>query len=159
MDHTTTGKGPSSVGVHQCLPHPSHQVGYQRLRAAFGSKILWFSTQMHPNRNIYFWTSHRWELVINMLSTSSINLNSGISRVLDMRMHHNKIQGKEVSPHNLNGRAKITSLRTTHPNRKWRKVIERWRKTLRSGARFIKSLGTKLMNVKQNSHWWPRWNP
>ena len=51
MDHTVTGKGPSSVRFHQYIPHPTHEVGYQRIRIAFGSKVPWFASKIHPNRN------------------------------------------------------------------------------------------------------------
>ena len=51
MDNTTIGKGPSSVGVHQYLPHLVHKVGYSGLQATSGSKIPWLPAQIHPNKN------------------------------------------------------------------------------------------------------------
>jgi hypothetical protein len=51
-----------------------------------------------------------------------------------------------------------TNLKTTNPSHKKRRVMGRRRRTLESGATSTKSLGTTLMNVTQNSHWWPRSN-
>ena len=48
--------------------------------------------------------------------------------------------------------------RTTSPHQKQIRGMGRQRSTLGSGANFIKSLITTLMNVAQRSHWWPNSN-
>jgi hypothetical protein len=52
--------------------------------------------------------------------------------------------------------ALTTILQKAIPSHRKIRVMERRRKKLESGATSIKSLGTKLMNVSQNNHWWPR---
>jgi hypothetical protein len=49
-----------------------------------------------------------------------------------------------------------TSLHKTSPSHIKRRVTERRRRTLESGAISTKSLSTKLVNAAQNNHWWSR---
>jgi hypothetical protein len=53
-----------------------------------------------------FWTSRRWEPLIDMLSKSSKNLSRGISGSLDLRMHHNKAREKEIPNTQNKGQSK-----------------------------------------------------
>jgi hypothetical protein len=48
------------------------------------------------------------------------------------------------------------SLPKTSPSHMKRRVMGRKRRTLENGVISTKSPGTTLMNVSQNSHWWPR---
>jgi hypothetical protein len=48
------------------------------------------------------------------------------------------------------------SLPKTSPSHRKRRVTKRQRRTPKNGVISTKSPGTTLMNVAQNSHWWPR---
>jgi hypothetical protein len=93
------------------------------------------------------WTSHHWELLIDMLSKSSRNLGTRTNRSSGLHIRNNQ----SVIKMNL---TKI--LPKTSPTHRKRRVTERRIRTLESGVIYTKSPGTTLMNVSQNSHWWPK---
>jgi hypothetical protein len=74
-----------------------------------------------------------------MLSKSSINLGTRTTRSLVLKIHYNQSMIKKNLTNNL--------LKT-------RRVMERRRRTLESGAISTKSPGKTLMNVTQKNHWW-----
>jgi hypothetical protein len=52
--------------------------------------------------------------------------------------------------------ARMTIPRTTSSSHKQRRVTGSQRRTLKSGASSTKSVGTTLMNITPNIHWWLR---
>ena len=51
------------------------------------------------------------------------------------------------------------NLRTTSLSHKQTRTMERWRKTLGSGATSIRASGITLLISAQSSHWWMIWKP
>jgi hypothetical protein len=94
-----------------------------------------------------FWTSHHWELLIDMLSKSSKNLGTRTNGSLGLQICNNQSMIKTTLTNNL-------SENQSKPHEK--KGHRRRRRTLESGVISTKSPGTTLMNVAQNNHWWSR---
>ena len=84
-------------------------------------------------------TSIHLDLLIGMLSKSRRNFDKRTSETLDLEIHH-RSKARET----LAYRAQEKEM-TTSP-------LHKQRRTPRSDANFIKSLGTTLMNVAQSSH-------
>ena len=145
MEHTAAREGPRSSRVHQYLPYLAHQARYQRLWTTFGFEILWGSTQIHPNWNGFFSTSHHSVLLIDMMLKSSRNLNTKTNGSSSLQIHNNQ------------GMTKMTltkSLPKNSPSHRKRRVMGRQRRTPENGAISTKAPGTTPMNVAQNNHWW-----
>jgi hypothetical protein len=93
-----------------------------------------------------FWTSHHSMLLIDMLLKSRRSLSTRTNGPsLDMQIHNNQSIRKTALTNSF--------LKTSLSHRK-RRVTKRQRKTPENGAISKKSLGTTLMNVAQNIHWW-----
>jgi hypothetical protein len=82
-----------------------------------------------------------------MLLKSSRNLSTRTKRGSILQIHNNQSMTKT---------SLTNSLLKTSPSHKKRRVIGRQRRTPENGVISTKSLGTTLMNVTQNSHWWSR---
>jgi hypothetical protein len=82
-----------------------------------------------------------------MLSKLSRNLSNKTSGNLGLKIHNNQSMVKVSLTH------REIDLKKTSPSHMKRRVIG-IRMTLGSGGTSTKSLGTTLMNVAQNSHWW-----
>jgi hypothetical protein len=94
-----------------------------------------------------FWTSHHLVLPIDMLLKSSRNLSTRTNGSSGLQIHNNQSMTKTTL---------TNSLPKTSPSHRKRRVTGRQRRTPENGAISTKSPGTTLMNVAQNSHWWPR---
>jgi hypothetical protein len=92
------------------------------------------------------WRYHHWELPIDMLSKSRKNLGARTNRSSSLQICNNQSMKKTTLTNNLP--------KTIISHRK-RRVTKIRRRTLESGVISTKSLGTTLMNVAQNNHWWP----
>lgn len=115
---------------------------------------IWFWNIMRlcigtSNSKWISWTSHEWELPIDMLSKSSRNLGTGTSGSLGLQICNNQRMVKATL---------TTNVEKSNPSHTTRRVIERRRRTLKIGAISTKSPGKTPMNVTQKSHWWPRSN-
>ena len=86
-------------------------------------------------------------LCIDMLLKSSRNLGTKTNGILYLQIHNNQSMRKTVL---IN-----TFLKTSRSHRKIR-VTGRQRRTPENGVISTKTPGTTLMNVAQNSHWWPK---
>jgi hypothetical protein len=92
-----------------------------------------------------FWTSHHWVLLIDMLLKLRRNLSTRKNGNLVLQIHNNQSMVKTTITSNLH---------KTNPSHRKGRVMERQKRTLEIGVISTKSLGTTLMNVTQNIHWW-----
>jgi hypothetical protein len=82
-----------------------------------------------------------------MVSKSSINLSSRISRSSGLKILNDKSMVKETLTHRTMDRERKSNLKTTIPRCKKRRVTGRRRRTLESGVSSTKSPGITLINV------------
>jgi hypothetical protein len=86
-------------------------------------------------------------LPIDMLLNSSRNLSTRTNGRSGLQIHNNQ---------SMKNTSLTNSLPKTNPSHRKRRVTGRQRRTPENSVISTKSPGTKLMNVAQNSHWWPR---
>jgi hypothetical protein len=94
-----------------------------------------------------FWTSHHWELPIDMLSKSRRNLGTRTNGSSGLQIRNNQSMIKMTLTNNLP---------KTSPSHRKRRVMGKTKKDTGKWCDFHKIPGTTLMNVTQNNHWWPR---
>ena len=94
-----------------------------------------------------FWTSHHWELPIDMLSKSRRNLGTRTNGSSSLHIHNNQSMVKM---------ALTNRLQKTSPSHRKRRVRGRQRRTPENGTISTKSHSTTPMNVTQKNHWWLR---
>jgi hypothetical protein len=134
---------------------PEFTNNFHTLRMPLASKTLsdiWFlnTVGLYTDTSILkwiFWTSHHSVLLIDMLLKPSRNLSTRTNGISSLQIRNNQSMTKTILTNSLS--------KTIPRNRKIR-VMGRQRRILENGASSTKSPGTTLMNVAQNSHWWPR---
>jgi hypothetical protein len=94
-------------------------------------------------------------MLIDIYSKSSRNSSSGVRKSLSLKILHNRSIEKETLTHIMKYISKNKSnLKISNPGCRQRRVTGSLRKTPKSGVSSTKSLGTTLINVTRNSHWW-----
>jgi len=68
------------------------------------------------------WTYHNWESLIDMLSKLRKQLSRGISRSLDLQMHHKRSMENETLSYRKNDKVIMENDRKTRLNHKKRRV-------------------------------------
>jgi hypothetical protein len=94
-----------------------------------------------------FWTSHHSVLLIDMLLKLSRNLSTRTNGNSGLQIRKNQSMTKTPL---------TKSLPKTSPRHRKRRVTGKQRRTPKNGVSSKKSPRTTLMNVAQNSHWYPR---
>jgi hypothetical protein len=91
-----------------------------------------------------------------MQSKLSINSRSGVSGILGLKMPHNRSMEKATLTHITKDKStRKANLKRASTRCMQRRVTRSLRKTPESGVSSTKSLGTTLMKIARNSHWWP----
>jgi hypothetical protein len=101
------------------------------------------------------WTPPHYELLIEMQSKFNKNSSNRVSKSSSLKICQNRSMEKETLNHT---RKDISTrnfiLNIASPRHRKRRVMRSLRKTPKSGVSSTKSLGTKIMNVAQKTHWW-----
>jgi hypothetical protein len=92
-----------------------------------------------------------------MLSILSKSFERRVRESLDLQINHNKIMVKVTLTSRIKDKTSIINPRKTSASHiQRRRIMGNQRKTLESGVRSTKTLGTTLTNVVPNNHYWWR---